>query len=233
MKTQLLVDIGHTRAKLATASGDGLQLLAESDADPSAPLPVPYDCEAIWVANVRRRATQRIAFERNDTPVISVDWQRCSAYLQTRYAPDQLGIDRWLGLIACNAKRQPGMPALVVDAGTAMTVDLIDEHGVHVGGYIVPGVDLVIDCFEKKTHLKAAEYPGLGELPINTASAVRDGTELSLLNFVRHMQQRYPEASLFFGGGAAEHWTELLQGSVQHVPQMVLSGLFELAIAGH
>lgn len=64
--------------------------------------------------------------------------QASEAGLRSGYRdPGQLGADRWLVLLGA-LKRYPG-PALVVDLGTAISLDLVDRQGQHRGGYLLPG----------------------------------------------------------------------------------------------
>lgn len=55
--------------------------------------------------------------------------------------PLQLGVDRWLAIVA--AYQQFPEALLVIDAGTAITMDLVDAQGQHLGGYILPGLQLM------------------------------------------------------------------------------------------
>lgn len=59
--------------------------------------------------------------------------------------PIQLGVDRWLTLIAANALH-PNNNLLVVDAGTATTIDLLASNGEHKGGWILAGIDTLFSC---------------------------------------------------------------------------------------
>ena len=64
----------------------------------------------------------------------------------------QLGVDRWLAMLS--AWRQASdAPFLVVDAGSAMTLDLVDNRGKHLGGYIVPGLQNQHRSLQSKTKL--------------------------------------------------------------------------------
>ena len=58
--------------------------------------------------------------------------------------PSSLGIDRWLGMMASYSRYQASV--LVVDAGSAMTLDLVTAEGRHIGGYILPGLTLMRDA---------------------------------------------------------------------------------------
>ncbi len=71
--------------------------------------------------------------------------------------PQQLGVDRWLTLIA--AHRVNGCPACVVDSGTALTVDVVDSTGRHLGGLILPGSDLMRKALLSGTRIPTAEPP--------------------------------------------------------------------------
>ncbi len=53
--------------------------------------------------------------------------------------PSKLGVDRWLALVA--GWNRVHSSVLVIDAGTALTVDVADEKGQHLGGYIAPGLE--------------------------------------------------------------------------------------------
>ena len=52
--------------------------------------------------------------------------------------PDMVGVDRLLDALAANRLRTPGRPAVVVDVGSAITVDLVDADGAFLGGAILP-----------------------------------------------------------------------------------------------
>ncbi len=97
--------------------------------------------------------------------------------------PSQLGIDRWAGMIAAHQKYS-GM-VCVVDTGTALTMDFVDKTGIHLGGYIVPGAELM-----KNTLLSSTDKINIGQLNkieglgCNTTEAVIYGIEQMLKSFV-------------------------------------------------
>lgn len=64
-------------------------------------------------------------------------------------SPKNLGVDRWLTLIAAHSL-YPNRSVLIIDAGTALTVDILDPSGLHLGGWIVPGFDLMVDSIVSK-----------------------------------------------------------------------------------
>lgn len=64
--------------------------------------------------------------------------------------PSQLGVDRWLTLLAAN-QLYPNKNILIVDAGTATTIDLITRNGEHQGGWILAGLEMLFNCVLEKT----------------------------------------------------------------------------------
>ena len=62
-----------------------------------------------------------------------------------------LGVDRWLAILAAAFKLYPQKNVLIIDAGTATTVDLLAKSGVHQGGWILPGI--TIPCLNSVLNL--------------------------------------------------------------------------------
>lgn len=99
---------------------------------------------------------------------------------------EQLGVDRWLAVLAGfqYINRNDFSAALVVDAGTAMTLDAVLQDGTHLGGNIVAGLELQQKTLLQNTsEIKDSE----GEENVwgkNTASAVSNGAQLALLGAI-------------------------------------------------
>ena len=64
--------------------------------------------------------------------------------------PQQLGIDRWLSLLAV-AQLYPNKNVLIIDAGTATTIDLLAASGQHLGGWILAGVSTLFNSVINET----------------------------------------------------------------------------------
>jgi type III pantothenate kinase len=67
--------------------------------------------------------------------------------------PDCVGIDRLLDAVAANSRRRPNAPAVIIDAGSAVTVDALDTMGAFVGGAILPGLRLMAHTLHDHTAL--------------------------------------------------------------------------------
>jgi type III pantothenate kinase len=67
--------------------------------------------------------------------------------------PNHAGIDRILNAVACNAIRPQNVPAVIIDTGTATTVDAISPDGAFEGGSILPGFELCARALHQYTAL--------------------------------------------------------------------------------
>jgi type III pantothenate kinase len=147
--------------------------------------------------------------------------------------PRQLGVDRWLAVVAAFARVHGA--ACVVDAGTALTVDAVDDTGLHLGGYIVPGLDLMQraltsstgDLAERSSVVHAA---GRTLLADNTRDAISRGCIAALGALIERAHAALsassaaPPALLLTGGDAAQI-EAVLDVASETVPDLVLQGL--------
>ncbi|AAZ96414.1 Putative transcriptional acitvator, Baf [Thiobacillus denitrificans ATCC 25259] len=149
--------------------------------------------------------------------------------------PTQLGVDRWMGLVAARARRRA--PTLVVSAGTAMTVDALSGDGSFLGGLIVPGVALMQRSLQQGTAGGAAAGGAWQAFPRCTADAAYSGIIAALCGAVegQHVRLAAHEgispACLITGGGA-ETLLPHLGVDAEHVPTLVLEGIERVARAG-
>jgi type III pantothenate kinase len=151
--------------------------------------------------------------------------------------PEQLGADRWASLVAARrrvtAAGAAAGPAVVVNAGTAVTVDALDADGRFRGGVILPGLELMLHALADKTAaLKTA--PGrFAEFPSNTADALFSGAVQAVAGAIERMRRAVRRGDgavlcLLTGGGAATIAPHLPDGA-EIVPNLVLEGVLALA----
>jgi type III pantothenate kinase len=155
-----------------------------------------------------------------------------------RYArPSQLGADRWASLVAAwqrSIEVDLFPPAcVVVNAGTAVTVDSLDEEGVFRGGLILPGVRLMLQALAENTAaLKSA--PGeFRAFPDNTADALQSGAVQAICGAVEQMRRQIDtnpaQVRVYLAGGAARDIAPHLNPPVEVVDHLVLEGVLALA----
>ncbi len=155
-----------------------------------------------------------------------------NAYLE----PEQLGVDRWAALVA--GHHRLGEDAVIVDCGSAITVDVITAQGEHLGGLIVPGPGLMEEGLEQSTRIRLGErLPGTRRVALlarDTRGAVTGGCLYAAVAFLDRVTADIAAALalqplLVITGGDAPHLLPLLAGRYRHEPELVLHGLAVIA----
>jgi type III pantothenate kinase len=147
--------------------------------------------------------------------------------------PETLGADRWAALVACRHQRKGA--AVVVDCGTAITLDAISDTGEHLGGVIVPGVTLMRLALTTRTDQIPAQESDSGEvLAKSTADGVAAGTLYAAAAAVDRLARemgRYlpPGSARILTGGAMAPLPPLMLTAFQTEPHLVLYGLAVIA----
>lgn len=152
--------------------------------------------------------------------------------------PDKVGVDRLLNAMAANHLRAKGQAALVVDSGTATTVDLIDEEGVFQGGAILPGLRLSAESLHHYTQLlpmiplEELDSESKGPVGKETREAIRSGLYWGQLGAIRELSARILDGrqsplKILTGGGAPLISPELLDFEL--TPNLSLRGFALLA----
>ncbi len=191
--------------------------------------------EEVLVCNVRgagfaAELAAWFAREWNLRPCFAQVARACGG-VRIRYPdPSRLGVDRWLAMLA-GFGRVRGR-CLIVDSGTALTIDLLDAGGLHLGGYIMPGLETLRSSLARETEVRLPPEDGQESVaPGNdTAAAVRNGTLFMLCGAVRAAMERFEreaEASalILTGGDAALLARNLGRDGLSTVPDLVLDGL--------
>jgi type III pantothenate kinase len=245
---KLLLDLGNSRVKWAWWSAEGLVgkgcarhrnhdlVVMLGDALLGAPTP-----DEVRVANVAgpaagARLAELIVERFGITAVFARSCDAAHGLRNGYIDPGQLGVDRWLAM--CAAWRKFPGPLCVVDAGTAVTVDIIAADGVHAGGLIVPGIELMVAALLQKTadlHRAAGSdvpeirFEGRHLMGLDTASGIELGVARTLVALVADCVTNSGvgavEPKLIITGGDGARLARLLGGSAMYLPDLVLEGL--------
>ncbi|MDJ0927398.1 MAG: type III pantothenate kinase [Gammaproteobacteria bacterium] len=148
-----------------------------------------------------------------------------------------LGVDRWLALLAAWHTHHGAV--CVVDVGTALTVDLIDAHGQHLGGFIAPGAELMVAALnagtgdiERFRDAGSNNNPDPGHVAPgrNTREAIDSGAWLAMAGLVERARALLPGdavgARFIVTGGNGDRLLPLLEARAEHCPALVLRGLW-------
>lgn len=159
-------------------------------------------------------------------------------------SPGDVGPDRLVNAFA--VARLHGVPAIVVDLGTATTFDVVAADGAFVGGVIAAGVALGVDALASRTaRLRAVDLQRPARaIGRNTTEAMRSGAVLGSLAMLRGLLDRVT-AELAAGGSADRPhvvltgglsrlpWVRELDGVDAVDPDLTVRGLVLLDQAGH
>ncbi len=158
--------------------------------------------------------------------------------------PNQVGIDRLLDAIAANVLRPPTAPVVVVDSGTATTVDLISSSGAFEGGAILPGLELGARALHQYTALlPLIDVQALLTSPVaavgrNTIEAIQSGIWFGQIGSIRELVAQLTETAgqppvvLVTGGNGrwlASSISHRLEREVLFEPDLALRGLAYVA----
>jgi type III pantothenate kinase len=154
---------------------------------------------------------------------------------------DMVGIDRLLDALAANTLRTPGRAAVVVDVGTAITVELVDADGAFRGGAILPGIVMSARAMHEFTDLlPLIDMNELGASPPPVGTSTEDAMRAGLFWMavgairelcVRMIDEESTQPEVFVSGGAGVAVADLLGPDARHVPHLTLGGI-ALAAAG-
>jgi len=238
---RLLLDLGNTRLKwalqvqpagwLARGAVDWRQDMTMALESAWADLPRPVTVIAASVVDSVREA--QVASVTEHLFACAPSWLRTPASacgVRNAYAePQRLGVDRFLAMVAACADGHA--PCIVAGAGTALTLDALAADGLHLGGLIAPGPQLMQQSLLDATARVRPERLGdILELADNTADAVTSGcwqaAAALIERFATRMAPRLGATpALILGGGDAVRLAPLLSLPTQLSEDGVLRGL--------
>lgn len=236
----LLIDAGNTRLKLGLHDGSRwLRREAFPHAELAAcgwlPLalaarPVPR----VLISNVAGEAVAEPLRQLLDAAGVQVEWLRASASrcgVGNDYErPEQLGPDRWAALIGAWALQRGA--CLVVNAGTATTLDVLNADGRFAGGCILPGLAMMRKALAGGTAGLPLVDGKVAALPRNTADAIFNGCLHAQLGAIARMRASLPaDAPVLLSGGAADLLLPWLDLPLRSEPWLVLEGLLRIVRA--
>ena len=244
MIPDVVADVGNTRVKWG---------LCESDGIVGAPLSLPHD-PAAWDEKRSQMRDRRFRWVvASVQPAVSdrlIEWLRGRGDEVTLLRhehlplkanvdePGRVGIDRLLNAVAAKSVLEEGEPGVMVDAGSAVTVDWLDGAHVFRGGTIFPGFRLMSRALHDYTALlPQVEIDRRLILGTNTQDAIRAGVFHAVCGGVASLVNAFTAASaprppqVFFTGGDSEllYREQESWEKARHWPEMTLHGILVAA----
>ncbi|MDB5812461.1 MAG: putative transcriptional acitvator, Baf [Betaproteobacteria bacterium] len=235
----LAIDAGNTRVKWGLHDGARWRTRAWVETANVTRLKTAFarlpQLEAVIISNVagdalRRKLSKQVPVQPEPVWLTST---RAQAGIRSSYAkPAQLGPDRWASVIG--AYRLFGVAAVVVNAGTALTVDALTADGVFAGGVIVPGVDLMRTALAENTAGLKRRPGKFSFFPDATGDAIMSGAINASCGAIERMAGFLEDAGqvsplCVISGGGATVLAPHLNLEVKLVDNLVLEGLLTIA----
>ena len=244
----LLVDVGNTRVKWATLAG-GRQSpqraaayaqwsAAEWQRELFGGARVEHVVATTVAGSDSRVTLEAAARQAGTTNVVFVTSTAVMAGVRNAYPePSLLGVDRWVAVIG--AYHLAHGACCVVDVGTAATIDTVDASGQHLGGFIVPGPQMMVRSLHAGTSNLAActaasPAGGTDLFADNTRDAIERGCRIAVAALVDRTHAELAQRTqsmprLFCTGGGASEVLPYIRASSETVPDLVLRGLARIA----
>ena len=237
--TNLIVDTGNTFTKIAVLNGieavyewQGESLTSQIVEElverfaPSKAIVSSTRADAEACAQMLREHIGYVLCLGKDTPLpIGVDYNRAT-----------LGSDRIAAAVGAVSMYGADQQMLIVDAGTALTIDFVSE-GVFRGGNISAGVDMRFEALHRGTatlplcapHVLQGEAPQLGH---STEEAIRNGVMESVFyevkGYICDFQQKNENILTIFIGGDAEYFVNRIKNAIFAGRNIMYRGLNEI-----
>lgn len=231
-------DAGNTRIKwrqLSAESGVVLNegVFADLDEVLASPLadsrPLQVRMCSVRSAELTERLRQWSAVVLGREADVAAVTRSCGGVSNQYEDMSRMGADRWLAMIAAYNRIQDA--CVIVDAGTALTIDVVNATGRHEGGYILPGRRMMTGSLEANTAIRLRHIDSDSvDLGNDTDAAVLHGALASQVALVEWVLGRLSGANraprVILSGGDAE---ALLAGmatpGAEIIPSLVLDGL--------
>ncbi len=193
-----------------------------------------------FISKIIISSVQNSSFER-ETLFVDLNLSKDMHFLQLTHltkipienlykTPETLGKDRLAALVGASRKFS-GSPKLVIDAGTAITIDYLNEKNQFEGGNISPGIQTRF----KSLHQNTKQLPELNTieniefLGRNTKEAICAGVQNGILMeieaYINHFKEHNLDTKIIFTGGDADFFAKKLKNAIFVDSNLVLNGL--------
>ena len=229
----LIIDIGNTSVKVALANNGMIvrkERLASADPALIERFAGRHSPEGIIVSSVGADPSDLLDFLRGKCDrVHNLTWQSEYPFNIDYGTPETLGVDR-LAAAAGGFVHHPGADLLIIDAGSALTVDLVND-GAYRGGSISPGLSMrfralheYTDRLPLVTRRDSFSFPGK-----TTEEAIAAGVVMGMVyeinEYIRTFEEKHKKLVTVITGGDSELISSRTERKVLIYPDLVTEGL--------
>jgi type III pantothenate kinase len=239
----LTLDVGNTRIKWGLHGESGWLLHGAMPTRDAQALGLPWRQldvpDTVIGSNVAGEKAARALTDYWQARGREIEWihpaNECCGVVNGYERTAELGADRWAALVgAWNRMRAA---CLVVSAGTAVTLDMLNPQGEFLGGQILPGKQLMLDSLVSATHALRQTNGRVRACPRNSPDALASGIANAIVSAVGTAFSGF-EAMLgsrpacLITGGDADWLADQLSIDCAVVPALIMEGLLRMAERG-
>lgn len=231
----LYLDIGNTFIKLAQWNNSKWEILFTGKLSRFGEL-LSYlnsdnGAEKILLSSVRKDLTEKLTQELRQKSIISYSSKDIPLHLLDYKTADTLGLDRFLVCFAA-WKKSGKQNVIVVDAGSACTIDLMTSDGIFRGGIIMPGLEIIKESMEKRlpelptvTFNIPENWPGKSTTECMEWGV--NGAFVQTINgFIERYKKKIADPYVYLTGGNAKHLMEWLKDNeLRYCKNLIWDGL--------
>jgi len=221
----LVLDLGNSYGKIAVCQGSNVVESALYEKITSREIAYFHtrykELEGVIISSVVNDSREMIDYLRSLFPrCIELDHNTPIPLVNRYRTPDTLGYDRIAAAVGAHTIC-PSKNVVVIDAGTAITYDLITDHGEYLGGNISPGLEIRFKSLNRYTNrLPLLEQPE--EKPPLLGSSTKEAIQAGIVNgiafeldgFIGAMAQDHLDLKVVLTGGDAKYFEGKLKSSI-------------------
>jgi type III pantothenate kinase len=238
----LFIDIGNSQIKAVTIDGEEFKNAFSCPTEDTAKIEKsianlsPSISEAVMasvVPEICQKINKLLNLSNINVSIIEHD----KTIKNTLATPQTTGVDRLL--TARGAYEKEKSPCVIIDMGTAITIDAVNAKGAFVGGCIIPGEKLWFESlnnFTSQLPLLSLENVDLSllEIPGNsTETAIKGATAFGIAGAIEKIAgivlDKVKGEKIFITGGNAEKFIPLLEINVEYCPVLLFEGMKSIA----
>jgi type III pantothenate kinase len=229
----LIIDIGNSRTKVAVYDGNKLvilEVMPKLGIRKLSKMIATYPIEGIILTNTGKVDATLLAKLESFSHFIYLSSETPIPLINKYETPHTLGKDRIAAAVG-TVNLFPGQGNLVIDMGTCITLDYIDNEGAFLGGNISPGIQMRLQAmhrFTAKLPLVQMEY-NHDLFARNTKNAIQNGavkgTFSEIDSFIEEVRSKYGSINVILTGGDANYFEKFTKNKIFVSPNLVLEGL--------
>ncbi len=157
---------------------------------------------------------------------IFLNYKNCHIKIKIKN-PEKVGIDR---IVNCKGACEIfGYPVIVIDIGTAITIDYVNQEKVFNGGFILPGPELWVNSLKRTALIKQVKKTKIKTIGNNTSSAINLGLIFGISGaiekIVLKMREKFNVSKIVLTGGASSQFSKFLNFEKKLRRYLTLEGI--------